>query len=138
MGRVLGRNQLSVLGGTTIGIRNRVYSVSRRILAGHEAGPTRSAVGGVGISVHENHTVLGQFVDVGALVIFRSHVSEISPAEVVDEKEHYVRLGRPIRPEKRSGEQNGEDNESGPMKNHLTRRTRSRVLVKWVETLYPA
>ena len=104
-----------------------------RVLAGHETSPTGSAVGGVGIGVHEDHTVLGQFVDVGAFVVFRPHVPEISPAQVVDEKEHDVRLGCPIHPEKSSGKEYGTGDGNKPKKSHLHMRTRSRVLVKWVE-----
>ena len=112
--------------------------MSWRILAGHEASPTGSAVGGVGIGVHEDHPLLGQFVDVRSLVVFRSHITEVGPAEVVDEKENYVWLGRPIRTQKRSGEQYSKGDQNKPMKNHLTKRTGSRVLVKWVETLCSA
>ena len=57
-----------------------------RVLAGHQAGPTWSAVGGVGIGVHKDHAVFGQLVDVRTFVVFRSHVPKVGPTEVVDEE----------------------------------------------------
>ena len=71
----------------------------------------------------------------GAFVVFRSHEPKVGPTEIVDEKEHDVWLGRPIRPEKRSGKEYSKGDKNKPNKSHLPRRTRSRVLVKWVETL---
>ena len=120
-GHVLDGNQLAVLGRAAIRIPHRVYTVPRRILAGHQAGSTWSAVRGVGIGVHKNHAVFGQLVDVRTLVIFRPHVPKVGPTEIVDEKEHDVWLGLTIRPEKRSGVQDGEGDENRPMKNHLAR-----------------
>lgn len=79
-----------MLGGTSIGIRNRVYAVPRRILAGHETGSTGGAVGGVGICIHEYHPFLGKPVDVRAFVVFRSHVAKVSPAKIVYEEKYDV------------------------------------------------
>ncbi len=108
MGRVLNGNKLSMLRQTSIRIAHCINSMSGGILAGHQTGSTWSAVGSIGIGVHKDHAVLGQLIDVRALVIFRSHESEVGPAEVVDEKENDVRLGCTIRTEKRSGEQTSE------------------------------
>ncbi len=94
MNRVLGRNQLSVLGGTSIGIRHGINTMPRRILSGHQTGPTGGAIGGRGIGVHKDHSLLGELVDMRTLVVFRAHETEIGPPHVVDEKENYVGLGR--------------------------------------------
>ena len=93
MGRVLDGNELAVLGGTPIGIIDRIHPMPRGILPRHQASPAWCAIGGGGIGIHKDHSLLGQLIDVRAFVVLGTHVAKISPAHVVDEEKDDVRLG---------------------------------------------
>ena len=68
--------------------------MSGRVLTGHQAGPTGSAIGSRRIGVHKDHSFFRQLVHVRALVVFRPHETEVGPPHVVDEEENDVGLGR--------------------------------------------
>ena len=68
-----------------------VNLMARRVLAGEQTGTRRGAVGRVGIGISENHSALGQAVDVRSLIKIRPHVAGVFPAKIVKVNEENVR-----------------------------------------------
>ena len=60
-----------------------VNLMARRVLAGEQTGTRRGAVGRGGIGIREDHSPLGQAIDVRGLIKIRPHVTGVFPAEIV-------------------------------------------------------
>ena len=80
--------------GWSIGLtRNPVGDVHpHRVLAGHDACPSRAANRTGGVALSKTHAGLGQAIDVGRLVECASVGPDVSPAHVVHKEEQKVGL----------------------------------------------
>ena len=90
-----GRNHLHVgLPRRVALVDHRVDAVARRVLPGQQAGPSRGAIRGTGVTLGEDRAGAGEFVEVRRVDVPVAGETWVAPAHVIDQDEDDVGWAR--------------------------------------------